>query len=149
LGCFECGSPAVERSADPVSGGLLATVEALDVLVITAPLTDDTHGLVDKAFLSAMPDGAVLVNAGRGKIVYTDALVTELQSGRLRAALDVTEPEPLPPGHPPWECPNVIISPHVARTVPGTNARCYEVAARQIGTFAAGESPVNVIASGA
>ncbi|HJQ48296.1 MAG TPA: 2-hydroxyacid dehydrogenase [Amycolatopsis sp.] len=118
-----------------------------DVVVITAPLTDDTRGLVDKAFLAALPDGAVLVNAGRGKIVDTDALVTEVQSGRLRAALDVTEPEPLPPGHPLWECSGAVISPHMARTVPGTNALCYEVAARQIGTFVTGETPANLVAS--
>ncbi|MGW3993347.1 NAD(P)-dependent oxidoreductase [Amycolatopsis sp. NPDC004772] len=89
--------------------------------IITAPLIDKTHGLVDKYFLAAMDDGALLVNAGRGRIVVTDALVAELQSDRLRAASNVTEPEPLPDDHPLWNCTNVIISPHAARTVPRTN----------------------------
>jgi phosphoglycerate dehydrogenase-like enzyme len=116
-----------------------------DIVVITAPLTEDTRGLVDKAFLASMPDGAMLVNAGRGKIVDTDALVTELQSGRLRAALDVTDPEPLPEGHPLWECPGAIISPHMARTVPGTNGLCYAAAAEQISTFMTRNAPLNVM----
>jgi phosphoglycerate dehydrogenase-like enzyme len=119
-----------------------------DIVVITAPLTQDTRGLVDKEFLASMPDGAMLVNAGRGKIVDTDALVTEVQSGRLRAALDVTDPEPLPEGHPLWECPGAVISPHMARTVPGTNALCYMVAAKQIATFAGGDRPSDAVVSG-
>jgi len=116
-----------------------------DIVVITAPLTERTRGLVDKDFLSAMPDGALLVNAGRGKIVDTDALVAELQAGRLRAALDVTDPEPLPEGHPLWGCPGTIISPHMARTVPGTNALCYAVAAEQIRTHLDGAIPSNTV----
>ncbi|MEV5299056.1 2-hydroxyacid dehydrogenase [Amycolatopsis methanolica] len=116
-----------------------------DVVVITAPLTEQTLGLVDKDFLAAMPDGALIVNAGRGKIVDTEALVGELRTGRLRAALDVTDPEPLPSEHPLWECPGVIISPHMARTVPGTNVLCYSVAADQIRAFLAGEVPPNTV----
>ncbi|GAB3914408.1 hypothetical protein GCM10029964_125780 [Kibdelosporangium lantanae] len=92
-----------------------------------------------------MPDGAVLVNVGRGQIVDTDALTAELQTGRLRAALDVTEPEPLPADHPIWACENVIISPHMSRTVPGTNVLCYEVAARQISTYVTGGTPSNLV----
>lgn len=88
--------------------------------------------MVDKRFLAAMPVGALLVNAGRGRIVDTDALVSELQRQRLRAALDVTDPEPPPEAHPRWTSPGVIISPHMAGTVPGTNRRCYAVAAEQI-----------------
>jgi phosphoglycerate dehydrogenase-like enzyme len=118
-----------------------------DVVVITAPLTSETRGLVDKDFLAAMPDGAVLGNAARGRIVDTDALVAELKSERLRAALDVTDPEPLPEGHPLWSCPGVIISPHMARTVPGTNALCYAVAAQQIATFITGGAPSNLVKS--
>lgn len=116
-----------------------------DVVVITAPLTEGTHGMVDAAFLAALPARALVVNAGRGKIVDTDALIAELQSGRLRAALDVTEPEPLPAEHPLWKCPNTIISPHMARTVPGTNALCYAVAADQIQAFLRGEMPSNAV----
>ncbi|GAB3479345.1 2-hydroxyacid dehydrogenase [Amycolatopsis cihanbeyliensis] len=117
------------------------------IVAITAPLTDDTRGLVDESFLAAMPDGATLVNAGRGKIVNTDALYAETQSGRLRAALDVTDPEPLPESHPLWTCPGVIISPHMARTVPGTNKLCYTVAAEQLSAFIAGQVPSNAVTS--
>lgn len=114
------------------------------VVVITAPLTDETNQMVNADFLAALPDGALVVNAGRGKILDTDALVAELQTGRLRAALDVTEPEPLPADHPLWDCPGTIISPHMARTVPGINALCYSVAADQILAFLAGGRPSNL-----
>jgi phosphoglycerate dehydrogenase-like enzyme len=96
--------------------GLLATAEAV---VICLPLDEATRGLVDAEFLARMPDGALLVNIGRGAIVDTDALLAELATGRLRAALDVTDPEPLPPGHPLWNL--ALISPHVGgqvRTMP-------------------------------
>lgn len=115
-----------------------------DVIVIAAPLTPDTRRLVDADFLAAMPDGALLVNVGRGEIVHTDALIAELQSGRLRAALDVTDPEPLPPGHPLFTCPGVIISPHMSKNAPGTARRCCEVAAQQIKTFLEGGLPSNI-----
>lgn len=72
------------------------------VLVVTAPLTAETERLVDAAMLAALPAGALVVNAGRGRIVDTAALVDEVKSGRLRAALDVTDPEPLPADHPLW-----------------------------------------------
>lgn len=113
------------------------------IVVITAPLNDKTQGLVGKDFLAAMDDGALLINAGRGKIVDTDALVAEVRSGRIRAALDVTEPEPLPEDHPLWDCAGVVLSPHSARTVPGTNALCYEVARTQVKAFLAGKVPSN------
>lgn len=116
-----------------------------DVIVITAPLTQVTRGMVDREFLARMPDGALLVNAGRGQIVDTDALVEELSSERLRAALDVTHPEPLPKDHPLWSSPGVIISPHMARTVPGTNKLCYIVAAEQIAAFLRGDVPSNIV----
>ncbi|WP_442874608.1 NAD(P)-dependent oxidoreductase [Amycolatopsis sp. NBC_00345] len=90
-----------------------------------------------------MDDEALLINAGRGKIVDTDALVSEVCSGRLRAALDVTEPEPLPADHPLWSCRCVIISPHSARTAPGTNDLCYAVAAEQVKSFLTGKHPSN------
>jgi phosphoglycerate dehydrogenase-like enzyme len=96
----------------------------------------------------AMDDGAMLVNAGRGQIVDTDALVAELRAGRLRAALDVTDPEPLPADHPLWTSPGVIIIPHSARTVPGTKVICYTVAAQQITTFIEGGVPSNIVKSG-
>ncbi|WP_245572514.1 NAD(P)-dependent oxidoreductase [Actinokineospora enzanensis] len=103
------------------------------VVVIAVPLTQETRGMVDARFLASMDTGALLVNAGRGQVVDTDALVTELRQNRLTAALDVMNPEPLPPEHALWRCTNAIISPHSARTVPGTNVLCYKAAAHCIG----------------
>jgi phosphoglycerate dehydrogenase-like enzyme len=115
------------------------------IVVVAAPLTDKTDRLVDASFLARMDDAALLVNAGRGRIVDTAALVSEVKSGRLRAALDVTDPEPLPSDHPLWDVPGVIISPHSARTVPGTNRLCYEVAAAQISAFLGNQRPANAV----
>ena len=85
-----------------------------DILVVLTPLTDATRGLVGSDVLAALPDGAIVVNAARGPVVDSDALMTELTDGRLRAILDVTDPEPLPAGHPLWAAPNCTITPHVA-----------------------------------
>lgn len=116
-----------------------------DVVVVMVPQTPQTVGLVDAAFLAAMPDGAVLVNAARGPIVDTDALIAELTSGRLRAALDVTDPEPLPTGHPLFATPNLFITPHIAGAVPGAGARTVRVVVEQLRRFAAGEELDNVV----
>jgi phosphoglycerate dehydrogenase-like enzyme len=116
-----------------------------DAVVLMVPLTPATEGMVDAGFLSRMRDGAVLVNAARGKVVDTDALVTELASGRLRAALDVTEPEPPPADHPLWTVPNLLLTPHVAASVDGYERRAYAVVAEEIARFAAGERPRNLV----
>jgi phosphoglycerate dehydrogenase-like enzyme len=116
-----------------------------DAVVLMVPLTPATTGMVDAAFLSRMRDGAVLVNAARGKVVDTSALVAELVSGRLRAALDVTEPEPPPADHPLWTAPNLLLTPHVAASVAGYQSRAYAVAAAEIARFAAGEPLQNVV----
>ena len=87
-----------------------------DVVILLAPVTRDTVGLADARFLAAMKNGALLVNGARGALVVTDDLCAELASGRLRAALDVTAPEPLPPGHPLWTLQNALITPHAAAT---------------------------------
>ena len=84
-----------------------------DVVVLIVPLTDETRGLVDADFLARMKDGALLVNAARGPVVDTDALVAALAPGGSSAALDVTDPEPLPADHPLWDVPNLLLSPHV------------------------------------
>ncbi|MFS4096367.1 2-hydroxyacid dehydrogenase [Streptomyces sp. AF1A] len=84
-----------------------------DVVILSTPLTAETRGLADADFLARMKDGALLVNVARGPVVDTKALLMELESGRLSAALDVTDPEPLPPGHPLWQAPGVLISPHM------------------------------------
>jgi phosphoglycerate dehydrogenase-like enzyme len=116
-----------------------------DAVVVMVPVTDRTKGMVDAEFLGRMADGAVLVNAARGVVVDTDALLSELRAGRLRAALDVTEPEPLPAGHPLWTAPGLLLTPHVAGTVRGNFERAYAVAGREIALFAAGETPHNLV----
>uniref|UniRef100_UPI003F4993FB NAD(P)-dependent oxidoreductase n=1 Tax=Amycolatopsis sp. CA-290885 TaxID=3239925 RepID=UPI003F4993FB len=117
-----------------------------DIVVLAVPLTSATERLVDSRFLAAMPTDAVLVNAARGRVVDTPALLDELALGRLRAALDVTDPEPLHETHPLWTSPGVIISPHMARTVPGTAELCYRVAAEQIRLVLDGQQPTNLVA---
>ncbi|MGV9787928.1 2-hydroxyacid dehydrogenase [Streptomyces sp. NPDC003435] len=92
---------------------LPALLPEADVVILSTPLTDETRGLVDAGFLARMKDGALLVNVARGPVVDTGALLGELAGGRLTAALDVTDPEPLPPGHPLWRAPGVLITPHV------------------------------------
>ena len=105
LAPFEVATTLVARRARDGVHGIDEVHDLLpdhDACVLIVPLTDGTRGLVDAAFLAAMPDGAVLVNAARGPVVDTDALTAELAAGRLRAAVDVTDPEPLPAGHPLW-----------------------------------------------
>jgi phosphoglycerate dehydrogenase-like enzyme len=116
-----------------------------DVVVLIVPVTAETTGMVDAAFLGAMSDGALLVNAARGVVVDTDALVSELTSGRLRAALDVTDPEPLPAGHPLWSAPGLLLTPHVGGAVPDTNARAAAAVTAQLSRVLAGEPLENVV----
>jgi phosphoglycerate dehydrogenase-like enzyme len=124
---------------------LPALLPRADVVVLCVPLTEQTRGLVDAAFLAAMPDGALLVNVARGPVVDTDALVAELSSGRLRAAVDVTDPEPLPAGHPLWAAPGLLLSPHVGGNSTAFLPRAYRLLADQLGRFATGEQLLNVI----
>jgi phosphoglycerate dehydrogenase-like enzyme len=116
-----------------------------DVVVILVPVTDETRQLVNAEFLKTMKDGALLVNAARGVIVDTDALLAELASGRLRAALDVTDPEPLPDGHPLWSAPGLLLTPHVGGAVGAAGERAYEIVAAQLARLAAGQPLLNVI----
>jgi phosphoglycerate dehydrogenase-like enzyme len=116
-----------------------------EVVVLAAPLTDATRGLVDAAFLAALPDGALVVNVARGPVVVTDALLAELSSGRLRAALDVTDPEPLPPDHPLWQAPNLLISPHVGGDTSAFPPRARALLEDQLTRFAAGSPLLNVV----
>jgi phosphoglycerate dehydrogenase-like enzyme len=138
----------VARTARPgvhAIGELPALLPDADVVVLIVPKTSETIGLVDAAFLARMSDGALLVNAARGPVVDTAALLAELQSGRLRAALDVVEPEPLPTDHPLWTAPNLLLTPHVGGSVLGFGARVARLIADQIGRFSAGEPLANVV----
>jgi phosphoglycerate dehydrogenase-like enzyme len=119
-----------------------------DVVVLAMPLTRVTRHLCDHSFLARMRDGAVLVNAARGPVVDTEALVAELTSGRLRAAVDVTHPEPLPHGHPLWSAPGLLVTPHVGGSVPQHLSRAYRVAAEQIACWARGQRPPNLVVDG-
>ncbi len=124
---------------------LSALLPEHDVVVIITPLTDATEGLAGPAFLAAMKDGALLVNVARGKVVDTDALLAETTSGRLRAALDVTDPEPLPPEHPLWHAPGVLISPHVGGASSAFRPRALALLRRQLHAYASGEPLDNVV----
>ena len=108
-----------------------------DAVVLMVPMTGATRHLADAGFLARMPDGAVLVNVARGPVVDTDALLAELRAGRLRAALDVTDPEPLPPEHPLWTAPGVLIVPHQGGNTAGFMTRAWAVVADRLAEFAA------------
>jgi phosphoglycerate dehydrogenase-like enzyme len=129
-------------------GELQKILKDADVVVILLPVTDETRQLVNADFLKNMKDGALLVNAARGVIVDTDALLAELTSGRIRAALDVTDPEPLPDGHPLWRAPGLLLTPHVGGTVYEGRGRAYKVVSEQLARLAAGEPLRNVIGAG-
>ena len=117
-----------------------------DVVILTVPLTEATEGMVDADFLARMPDGALLVNVARGKVVDTGALLAELTSGRLRAALDVTDPEPLPADHPLWSAPGLILTPHEGGNTTATPRRMIALVQAQLERLAAGQEPANVVA---
>ena len=116
-----------------------------DVVVLVVPVTPETTGMVDASFLAAMKDDALLVNAARGVVVDTDALLAELTGGRLRAALDVTDPEPLPPGHPLWTAPGLLLTPHVGGEIPGTVERGAASVTAQLRRVLAGEPLADVV----
>ena len=126
-------------------GELPRLLPEADVVVILVPVTDETRQLVNAEFLKRMKDGALLVNAARGVIVDTGALLAELTAGRLKAALDVTDPEPLPDGHPLWSAPGLLLTPHVGGAVRASRKRAYDVVAEQLARLAAGQPLLNVI----
>jgi phosphoglycerate dehydrogenase-like enzyme len=119
-----------------------------DVVVLCTPLTDETRGLVDAQFLGRMRDGALLVNVARGPVVRTDALLAELSSGRLRAALDVTDPEPPPADHPLWTAPGLLMSPHVGGNSTAFLPRAKRLILAQLTRYAAGEPLRHVVRPG-
>jgi phosphoglycerate dehydrogenase-like enzyme len=145
---FEVELVRVARQARPgvhAAAELPALLPAADVVVLLVPLTAATAGMVDTGFLAAMRDGALLVNASRGRVVQTPALTVEVITGRIGAALDVTDPEPLPPGHPLWGLPNVLLTPHVAASVGGMLRRAYGFIGDQVRRYLSGQSLVNVV----
>jgi phosphoglycerate dehydrogenase-like enzyme len=119
-----------------------------DVVVLSVPLTPATHHLVDAGFLARLRPGALLVNVARGPVVDTDALVEHLRSGRGRAALDVTDPEPLPADHPLWDAPNLLLTPHVAGSAASWEPRFGALVAPRLSALARGEVPAGFVSEG-
>lgn len=116
-----------------------------EIVVVSVPLSEQTRHLVDARFLAAMADGALLVNVARGPVADTEALLREVSSGRLRAALDVTDPEPLPRDHPLWRVPGVLITPHVGGASTAMLPRMARLVRKQIELLQTGQEPVNVV----
>ena len=132
--------PAVHAVSD-----LDSLLPEAQVVILILPATPESHKLIGARQLALMPQGALLVTAARGPIVDTDALVDALNSGRIRAALDVTDPEPLPEGHPLWSCPNLLITPHVGGSSPQFAPRALGIAADELRRYIAGEPLHNVV----
>lgn len=148
LSGFEVEIIRVARTArDNIHGfdELPRLIPTADVIVILAPLNEETRHLVDAEFLGRMGDGSVLVNLARGGLVDTNALVAELRKQRIHAALDVTDPEPLPEGHPLWSMPNVLITPHVAGGTTAMKPRMQKLLAKQLTRFVDGDELLNVV----
>jgi phosphoglycerate dehydrogenase-like enzyme len=122
-----------------------ALIPQAQVIVLILPSTAESCRLIDARQFALMQQGTLLVNAARGPVVNTDALVEALQSGRIRAALDVTDPEPLPEGHPLWKCPNLLITPHVGGSSPEFARNALKVAADELRRYMAGEPLLNVV----
>jgi phosphoglycerate dehydrogenase-like enzyme len=132
--------PAVHAVAE-----LDSLLPQAQVVVLILPSTAESRHLMGRRQLALMPQGALLVNVARGPIVDTDALVEALNSGRIRAALDVTDPEPLPEGHPLWTCPNLLLTPHVAGSSPQFAPRSLHTAAGELRRYINGEPLKNVV----
>lgn len=161
IGAGDLGLQTARRlrafDADPIMvahsarEGVHATAELPDLLpdadiaVLTLPLTAKTEGMVDARFLAAMPDNSLLINVARGRIVDTDALLAQLTAQRLRAGLDVVEPEPLPAGHPLWTAPNLILTPHAAGNVVQAGRRAFQLVNDQLRRYLAGDRLINVV----
>lgn len=139
--------PVARRRRDGVAGieSLSELVGVADVVVVAAPLTEATRGMFGRENLRRLRDGALLVNVSRGPLVDTDALVEQVSSGRIRAALDVTNPEPLPQGHPLWMCPGVLISPHVGGNMVDFEDRAVVFVAEQVSRYLGGRPLLNVV----
>jgi len=126
-------------------GDLNELLPLADIVVVIVPLTDATRGLIGAAEIARMKPGALLVNAARGPVVVTDALLAALTEQRIRAVLDVTDPEPLPAEHPLWSAPNCMITPHIGGSTPEFIYRAFRFAAAQLRRYVAGEALENVV----
>ncbi len=149
---FEVNLDRVARTSRKDERGVIYGIESVpellpkaDVVVIAVPLTDDTTHLVDDEFLTLMRDHSLLVNIARGKVADTEALLTHASSGRLRLALDVTDPEPLPDGHPLFGLANVLISPHVGGATTAMQPRVVHLLTEQFSRMQRGDPPLNVV----
>ena len=148
LRVFDVEVIRVARTAKPgvsAFSELAGLLPEVDVVVLLVPLTDSTRGMMNADMLARMKPGALLVNAARGPVVDTDALLQQLQAKRIHAVLDVTDPEPLPKGHALWSAPNCFITPHIAGSVAGFSSRGYKFAAEQVRRYMAGEPMLNQV----
>ncbi|WP_233625513.1 2-hydroxyacid dehydrogenase [Actinoplanes sp. ATCC 53533] len=148
LAPFEVDLVRVARTAREGVHGIVELPRLLptcEVVIVGVPLTDDTVHLVDAEFLAALPDGAIVVNVARGRVADTAAILAEARGGRLRFALDVTDPEPLPAGHELFRLPNVLISPHAGGMSTAMLPRVARLVRRQIDLLLTGGEPVNVV----
>ncbi|KAB1662409.1 2-hydroxyacid dehydrogenase [Pseudoclavibacter chungangensis] len=155
LAPFETDVTVVASRARDVDGRHVHGIDELpallpetDVVIVVVPLSDATRHLVDDTFLTALPDGALVVNAARGPVADTDALVDHVRRGRIRLALDVTDPEPLPEGHPLWALDDVLITPHVGGASTAMQPRLRALVLEQIDRLVRDEAPVNVVLGG-
>jgi phosphoglycerate dehydrogenase-like enzyme len=133
------------RDGVEVISRLLDLLPAADIVVLIVPLTPETTGMIGEQEFAAMKQGALLVNAARGPVVKTDALLAALESRRIRAVVDVTDPEPLPEGHPLWNAPNLFITPHVAASSNMFLPRAIEFSARQVARYLKAEPLLNIV----
>jgi phosphoglycerate dehydrogenase-like enzyme len=124
---------------------LMDMLPTADVVILIVPFTSETRGMIGAQQIASMKQGALLVNAARGPVVDTDALVAALHEGRIQAAIDVTDPEPLPDGHPLWSAPNLLITPHIAGSTPMFMRRAMQFAAGQVGRYLRGEPLENQV----
>jgi phosphoglycerate dehydrogenase-like enzyme len=137
-------TPRADPPVSPV-GELERLLPEADVVILILPSTVETHRLIGSRQFALLKQGALLVNAARGPIVDTDALVDALSAGRIRAALDVTDPEPLPIGHPLWKCPNLLITPHIGGSSPQFAPRSIKTAEDELRRYISGDPLRNVV----
>ena len=148
LAPFEAETIMVGRKARVgvrASSELDVLLPLADVVILAIPLDDVTTGMVDARFLGRMKDGALLVNVARGRVVRTDDLLAELASGRLRASLDVTDPEPLPVGHPLWSVPGLLVTPHLGGNSSAFLPRARRLVEGQLDRLGRGDPLINQV----